>query len=62
MMTRDMIEHWRELITASGRDLGPLSKALGKDRSYLSGVLAGRTSDPGVFTSMKLATELGITF
>lgn len=62
MMTRDMIEHWRELIKASGRDLGPLSKALGKDRSYLSGVLAGRTSDPGVFTSMKLASELGISF
>jgi transcriptional regulator with XRE-family HTH domain len=62
MMTRELIEHWRALIAASGRGLGPLSKALGMDRSYLSEVLAGRTSDPGVFTSMKLASELGITF
>lgn len=62
MMTLEMVEHWRSLIATSGRDLGPLSKSIGKDRSYLSGVLSGRTSDPGVFTSMKLASELGISF
>lgn len=61
-MTQKMIEHWRTLISTSGRELGPLSRAIGKDRSYLSGVLGGRTRDPGVFTSMKLASELGISF
>ncbi|EBA17426.1 hypothetical protein RSK20926_06807 [Roseobacter sp. SK209-2-6] len=62
MMTSQLVKHWRALIEASGEGLGPLSKSIGKDSSYLSGVLAGRTKDPGVFTSMALATKLGVSF
>lgn len=58
------ITRWRDIIDQSGRPLPELSKAIGKDRTYLTKLFAraeeGNFQDPGVFTMMKLASELGL--
>lgn len=53
------LQRWRELIALSGKSMGELGKAIGKDRSYVPAMLTGK--EPGVFTALRLAGELGVS-
>jgi hypothetical protein len=60
----EVIVRWKELITLSGKSIPELSIAIGKDRTYLTKLFSraanGHFQDPGVFTTMRLASELGV--
>ncbi|ATG35881.1 hypothetical protein PhaeoP23_01739 [Phaeobacter piscinae] len=59
-MTLSLIDHWKRLISADGRSQGELAELIGKSPGYFSKVWKGG-HEPGVFTTFKLASVLGVS-
>lgn len=60
-LTKSQIANWETLILDSGRTKGDLSRAVGKDRSYLPKVLTPNGPEPSVLTAIKVANEIGVS-
>ncbi|MFV1504985.1 helix-turn-helix transcriptional regulator [Phaeobacter sp. JH20_09] len=60
MMTFSLIDHWKRLIAVDGRSQGELAALIDKSPGYFSTVWKGG-HEPGVFTTFKLASVLGVS-
>ncbi|AUR35806.1 hypothetical protein PhaeoP18_01532 [Phaeobacter piscinae] len=59
-MTSSLIDHWKRLIALDGRSQGELAVLIDKSPGYFSTVWKGG-HEPGVFTTFKLASVLGVS-